>query len=114
MDRAVRILSASFAAMGVLFIAWMAFFVIVYVAPSLPALNAKPRDAAVIGCLLGYWLLFAFVYLSAARMIWQRRQWRNAVFFAGLSILGLPTGPVLGPIALIVLTRPAVRKTFLG
>jgi len=114
MDRAVRILSALFATMGILFVVWMMFFIVAYVVPSLPKLNTSHRDAAIIGGLLGYWLLFGFVFLSAARLLWTRRQWRGAIFLAGLAILGLPAGPVLGPVALILLTRPGVRESFAG
>lgn len=114
MDRALKILAAMFATASMLTLACLAFVAVHGVAPHFVELQADPKKTALIGLGFGYLTMFVIIYAQAAWLIWRRAGWKQAVFLAAASCLGFPVGPMLGILALVLLTRPSVRASFAG
>lgn len=112
MDRALKILAALFATAAAGLFGCIVLATVQYILPDFSNLRAHPRTAALLGLALGYLVMFVLTYALAARLIWQRKQWKMAVLLAAASCFGFPVGPVLGIAALVLLTRPAVRAQF--
>jgi hypothetical protein len=113
MQRAAQILSALFATASLLaFIATVAFVTGAVLDAQRGSLPLDNRHLLVNSLIATAGLLFTAVYGILARAFWLRRGWRTARFFSIVAIFFFPVGPVLGILALILLTRPPVRATF--
>jgi hypothetical protein len=112
MDRALKILSATFAAASFLTLGCMVVFVSLFIIPNFPELQADRHQTAIIGVGLGCFTMLVIIYAQAARLIWRRAEWKKVMFLGAASCFGFPVGSILGVAALILLTRPGVRRTF--
>jgi len=112
MERALKILSAMYATAAGVLLACIIVMVVRGVVPNFAELEIDHRKAALTGLVIAYGTMFLLIYALAARLIWRRERWKKAMLLAAASCFGIPIGPVLGVAAMILLTRPPVRKIF--
>jgi O-antigen ligase len=112
MELALKVLAAFFTSAALLLVVSLGTLVSGGIVPQFSRLAAEPREALVTGLMLGYALLLVAVYAGCAWLIWRRRRWNLALLLSVLACFGFPVGPLLGIASIILLTRPAARRTF--